>query len=298
MRFVEEVVVEAFLPTVRSMLASALRDRGLTQTEVADVLGISQSAVSKYAHGDIERHQAVLADERVQNLVDRIADGLATGEMSRVQALIELEVLIRELEDGDLLARLHADAMPGLAGREIGLDVHDSDSDLLARERVRSSVRRGLRVLESSPGFAALVPYVGSNLVECPPDATDIGDVVGVPGRIVDVEGSIEIPDTPAFGVSEHAAGVLLTARQAGSDACAVLNIRYDPALVEALEAAGETTVEFDAAADYDEAIPAALEGAPDATVLYQTGAHGVEPITYILAADAEAAAQTAIALA
>ena len=53
MRFIEEVVVEAFLPTIRSMLAERLRERGLTQTEVAETLGISQSAVSKYAQADV-----------------------------------------------------------------------------------------------------------------------------------------------------------------------------------------------------------------------------------------------------
>ncbi|MFB6139685.1 MAG: transcriptional regulator, partial [Halosimplex sp.] len=56
MKFVEELVVEEFLPTFRSMLAEALRDRGLTQSEVAELLGISQSAVSKYVHGEVERN--------------------------------------------------------------------------------------------------------------------------------------------------------------------------------------------------------------------------------------------------
>jgi predicted transcriptional regulator len=61
MRFIEEIVVEQFLPTFRSMLAEELRERGLTQSEVADILGISQSAVSKYAHGEVARNERVLA---------------------------------------------------------------------------------------------------------------------------------------------------------------------------------------------------------------------------------------------
>ncbi|MDX1746349.1 MAG: helix-turn-helix domain-containing protein, partial [Halobacteriales archaeon] len=117
MKFIEEVVVDEFLPTVRSMLAESLRERGLTQRAVADALGISQSAVSKYAHGEVERNEHVLADDRVRELVDRVAEGLASGEMTQVQALIEFEVLIRQLERGDLLASLHGETMPGLAGR-------------------------------------------------------------------------------------------------------------------------------------------------------------------------------------
>jgi len=181
MKFIEELVVEDFLPTVRSMLAEALRDRELTQREVADVLGISQSAVSKYAHGEVARNEQIAADDRVVDLVERIADGLATGDMSRVQALVEIEVLIRQLEDGDLLADLHEEVMPALVEADIDFSIHDPDSRIRTTEQVRSSVRRGLRTLTSMSGFATLIPNVGSNLVECLPDATTVDDVAGVP---------------------------------------------------------------------------------------------------------------------
>jgi predicted fused transcriptional regulator/phosphomethylpyrimidine kinase/predicted transcriptional regulator len=294
MKFVEEVVVEEFLPTFRSMLAESLRDRGLTQTEVADLLGISQSAVSKYVHGEVERNERLLSDERVQTLVDDLAEGLASGEMRQVQALVEAEVFVRRLERGDLLAQLHEEEMPGLA--EYGDDrfaIHDPDSTVRAAEQVLASLRRGVRILENTDDFPELVPAVGSNLVECLPDADGIEDVAAVPGRILDLEGTTAIPADPEFGVSEHVASVLLAARAGGSDARAALNVRYDPELVEALEAAGYTTVEFDAERDPTDAVADALAESPDADVLYQTGGFGVEPIVYVLAAEAPAAART-----
>src|SRR6056297_3926368 len=91
MKFVEEIVVEEFLPTVRSMLAAELRDRGLTQREVASVLGISQSAVSKYAHGEVTINDEIADDERVREHVDELAAGLADGSVTSVQALVDLE---------------------------------------------------------------------------------------------------------------------------------------------------------------------------------------------------------------
>ena len=299
MKFVEEVVVDQFLPTVRSMLAEQLRDRGLTQQEVAAALGISQSAVSKYAHGDVARHEDVLSDPRVEEVVERVADGLATGDMSRVQALVEIEVLIRRLEDGDLLARLHQQAMPELAEADVTFDVHDPDSALRTSEEVLSSVRRGLRTLTASGGFAGLIPHVGSNLVECLPDATDIADVAGVPGRIFDVKGRATIPADPEFGVSEHVATVLLSTRTAGVPVRAAINVRYDPELLEHLRTAGYETVEFDAesslersaAGDVDEdPIVSALadrDVGDRPVALYQTGGQGIEPIIYVLAVDA-----------
>jgi predicted fused transcriptional regulator/phosphomethylpyrimidine kinase/predicted transcriptional regulator len=301
MKFVEEVVVEEFLPTFRSMLAAELRDRGLTQHEVAETLGISQSAVSKYAHGEVSRRAAVLDDERVRELVERTAEGLATSDMSRVGALVEAEVLIRRLEEGGLLARLHEAAMPELAARDGYVGIHDPDSDLRTGEAVRSSVRGALRRLTNASGFAGLIPNVGSNLVECLPDATTVGDVAGVPGRIFDVKGQATVPGEPEFGVSEHVASVVLSARDAGSSARAAINVRYDPDLVADLDAAGYDPIEFDPEADGDpiaEAIAAAGPASlPPTFVVYQTGGYGIEPITYVLGPDADAVADAVCGL-
>jgi len=293
MRFVEELVVDEFLPTFRSLLAEALRERGLTQSEVANLLGISQSAVSKYAHGEVQRNGRLLADDRLRELVEELADGLASGEMTPVEALIEAEVCVRELERGGTLATLHAEAVPELTEFDDPFAIHDPDSRLRQATKVRSSVRRGVRTLRNTPGFAGLIPAVGSNLVECLPEATSIEDVAAVPGRILDVRGEVTIPGDPEFGVSQHVASVLLAAREHGSDARAALNVRYDEEVLAALQAAGHTTVEFDAEADLNDAIAAALSQTPDATVLYQTGGMGVEPVVYLLGPDAPAVAES-----
>jgi hypothetical protein len=293
-KFVEEIVVEEFLPTFRSMLAEDLSDRGLTQREIADALGVSQSAVSKYVTGSVDRREAFATDDRVRELVDRVGAGLADGTMTPVQALVETEVLIRKLEDGDLLARRHEAVMPELAETDGYLDVHDPESQLRSAERVRSSVRRGLRTLTNASGYASLVPNVGANLVECLPDAADVEDVAGVPGRIFDVKGRATVPGEPEFGVSEHVASVLLAARAGGSNARAALNVRCDDAVLEAVGAAGLETVEFAANEPIAEAVERAIAPAPDADVVYQTGGFGVEPAAYLLAEDAVAAVDLA----
>jgi hypothetical protein len=295
MKFVEEVVVEEFLPTVRSMLAEELRERGFTQREVAEALGISQSAVSKYAHGDVSRTERVLDDERVQSLVTEIADGLASGETSRVAALIELEVLIRELEDGDLLADLHEEAMPELADTEYDFAVHDPDSEARTREQTLASVRRGLRAIQNTSGFTTLIPNVGSNLVQCLPDAETADDVAAVPGRIFDVMGRATVPADPEFGVSEHVAGILLAARDAGHDVRAGLNLSYSTEIVDALTDAGYDAVEFDAEGG-SEAVTEALSerDLTETFAVYQSGGYGIEPIVYVVGPDAPAVVRVA----
>jgi predicted fused transcriptional regulator/phosphomethylpyrimidine kinase/predicted transcriptional regulator len=293
MRFVEEVVVDEFLPTFRSMLAEALRDRGLTQSEVADLLGISQSAVSKYVHGEVTVNERLHDDERVVDLVDRLAEGLTGGQMSPVQALVEAEVVIRQLEEGDVLAQLHQEAVPELADYGGAFDVHEPDSDVRLAEQALASVRQGLTVLENTGWFAASIPAVGANLVECLPDAEGIEDVVAVPGRIIDLKGRPEVPAEPEFGVSEYVASVLLAARESGSEARAACNVRYDESLLAALEDAGHVAVEFDADGDVDAAVAAAFGDRPDADVVYQTGGFGIEPVLYELGPDAPSVAET-----
>ncbi len=298
MRFIEEVVVEEFLPTVRSMLAEDLRDRGFTQHEVADALGISQSAVSKYAHGEVARNERVVADRRVSDLVERVGEGLAAGDMSPVAAVVEIEVLIRQLEEGDLLADLHEEAMPALSAADVEFSVHDPDSGLRERESVLASVRRGLRTLTNASGFAGLIPNVGANVAECLADASSVDDVAAVPGRLVDVKGQAMVPGEPEFGVSEHVATVLLAAREGGSTARGAVNLRYDPALLDQLEASFPT-IEFDPERSTREAVRDAVAAADlaafdgtEALVLYQTGAVGIEPIVYVLAPSAPEAAR------
>ena len=294
MHFIEEIVVDEFLPTFRSLLAEALRDRGLTQSEVADLLGISQSAVSKYVHGEVEQNAALLDHRGLTELVERVAEGWATGEMRSVQALVETEVFIRELEQGGLLATLHEDAVPELADYGGEFSVHDPDSQLRAAERTLSSVRRGLRVLENTSGFASLIPAVGSNLAQVLPDGEGIDDVAAVPGRILDVKGRATIPGDPEFGVSEHVATVLLAARAAGSPARAALNVRYDESVIAALESAGHTTATFDAETSIATAVADALADDTAVDVIYQTGGMGIEPVVYLLGPDAVTVAEWA----
>jgi predicted fused transcriptional regulator/phosphomethylpyrimidine kinase/predicted transcriptional regulator len=299
-KFIEEVVVEEFLPTLRSMLAEDLRERGLTQSEVASLLGISQSAVSKYANGTVARNDRIERDERVRDLVDRVGAGLASGDMTRVQALVECEVLVRRLEAGDLLTTLHEETMPELASVDYAR-IHDPDSVVRTTERVRSSVRAGVRTLTNTSGFAALIPNVGANLVESLSEATSVDDVAAVPGRIFDVKGRATVPGDPEFGVSEYVASVLLAAREY-TDARAAANVRYDPDLVDRLEGAGHTCVEFSPVdGDEVEGVRVALGRADgelsDVFVLYQTGGYGIEPITYVLGPDASTVAETIRAL-
>lgn len=286
MKFIEEVVVETFLPTYRSMLAEALLERDLSQSQVGEYLGISQSAVSKYAHGEIERYPEVAEDDRVIDLVERTANGLVDGSMSPVQALIEAEVLIHELERGDLLADLHRSEVPELADEPSAGAIHDPGGRLRERARILDALRTALRRLERLGDFAGMIPQVGSNLVYARPEAQTIEDVAGVPGRIVEIKGRATMPAEPEFGVSEHVASVVLAASRGGGDVRAGLNLAFDSDLMYRIEAAGYRTASVDPAEDITEPVETVMRREPDTQVIYHEDGPGIEANVYLFGAD------------
>src|ERR1041385_2748390 len=99
MRFPEEVVAARFVPTWRSLVARDLAARGLPQTEIAALLGITQSAVSKHLRGELGADPRLEAEPRMREAAARVAEGLASKRMGAFEALHEAEALVRAFED-------------------------------------------------------------------------------------------------------------------------------------------------------------------------------------------------------
>lgn len=293
-----EIVVERFLPTVRAMLATRLDERGLTQQEVADHLGVTQAAVSKYVSGGTAGEDRLREDPRTVAAVERIADGLASGEMDGYEALGELMELIREFEDRGPICELHEEEMPALRGLGCDLCVRGVDSEVRAERDALASVRKAARILATAPGAAAYVPNVGTNAGTALPGATDVTDVAAVPGRIYAVGGRVEVPANPEFGASRNVATTVLAASAVDSGVRGAVNLATRDDLLAAARDRGIEPLEFDA--DYDdrgERLRALFRERGVPRVVYHRGAFGVEPITYVLGETAVEAAELAVEL-
>jgi hypothetical protein len=289
-----EIVVERFLPTVRAMLAVELHERGLTQQEIADRLGVTQAAVSKYVSGEPTLEPRVAEDRRTRRTVERIADGFADGEMDDYEALSELLALVREFEDRGPICELHEEAMPELQGLGCDLCVRGEDGAVLAEQRVLESVRKAARIVANTPAVVAHIPNVGTNIGMALPEASDPLEVAAIPGRVHDLRGRVNVPSNPEFGASEHVARTVLTAMDADPTRRAAINLATSDDLLERVRAAGVDPLEFDAA--YEDRAAHLAErfaergGVP--RVLYHTGDFGIEPITYVLGETAVDAAE------
>ena len=295
LRLPSEIVVEDVLPTLRALLARELAAHGLTQQEIASHLGVTQAAVSTYVSGDPAVEPVIADHHRTGETVERVAAGLAGGEMDGYDALAEILALVRTFEDRGPICELHEDAMPALDGLGCDLCVRGANPELRTERAVLDDVREAARVLSTSPGVAAAVPNVGTNVGTALPDADDVADVAAIPGRIYERSGRVEVPANPEFGASEHVATTVLAAMGVAPDRRGAVNLATDDALLDVATARGLDVMEFDAG--YEDRGQRLTEqfaergAVPD--VLFHRGAFGIEPITYVLGETGADAART-----
>lgn len=294
-----EIVVEEVLPTLRVELATELQRYGLTQQEIADELGVTQAAVSKYITGDTATDPRIADHPRTRAVVERVAEGLATGELDEYEALADVLDLVRALEDRGPICEIHENRMPEIAGLGCDLCVRGADPAVRAERDALADVRAAARTLSTTPGMAGFVPNVGSNIGAALPDAETPTDVAAIPGRVYAVDGRVEVPANPEFGASRHVATVLLAAATVDPSLRGAVNLTTDDAFLAAARERGIETMAFDA--DYEDREHRLRERFADREsvprVLYHEGAFGIEPITYVLGADAEDAVQYAAEL-
>lgn len=292
-----EIVVDRFLPTVRSMLAAELSDRGFPQREIATRLGVSQAAVSQYLSGDRYVEERFATEPRLQATVERIADGFDAGTMDDYEALAELLELVRAFEDRGPICAIHEEEMPALSGMGCDLCVRGRDSAVQAEREVLSNVRRAVRQFANATGIPAHVPNVGTNVAMALPDAVDETDVAAVPGRLHAMRGGVNVPANPEFGGSHHVATTLLAATAAEPSVRGAVNLATSDDLLAAVPA-GMEAVAFDAEYENRRRRLDALFESGVPRIVYHEGAFGVEPITYVLGTSALDAVETATALA
>jgi predicted transcriptional regulator len=107
MRLPCERVVNEVLPAVRSLIAKDLQEKGYSQTEIADLLHITQPAVSQYLNKSRGKHIRQIesddaAVEQLNELVAAVTDRRPEDELSQM-----LHDLCVTVIDTDCEKRLH-----------------------------------------------------------------------------------------------------------------------------------------------------------------------------------------------
>jgi len=147
-----------------------------------------------------------------------------------------------------------------------------------------------------------LVPEVGTNVVGAGRYAEGVGETAAVEGRITRTIDGIAAGRGVRFGASSHVARLLLAAREHDPRLRFAANWRHGDGVVAALDALagdGWTVTQVDrreGLAVVDHAFADNNGDTPDAIV--DRGAHGYEPLTRLLARDADGLAERTFALA
>ena len=78
MRFPCELVVWKILPAVKSRLARKLKDKGMKQKDIAEMLDITEAAVSQYLSG--KRAKDFKIPESSEPMLDVVSEAIGQGK--------------------------------------------------------------------------------------------------------------------------------------------------------------------------------------------------------------------------
>ena len=106
-----EIVQRDFLRVVRTFVARSLREEGLSQTDIASKMDLTQAVVSKYLNQPISKSK--LTGE-ISHLSERLAEMLKTGESSQDQVVREICATCMRSRIGSVLCEMHQKKVPSL----------------------------------------------------------------------------------------------------------------------------------------------------------------------------------------
>lgn len=285
-----ELVIRDFLPAVRAGTAKALRERGLSQSEIANGLDITQAAVSKYLSQPSptgQEHKSVAT--LVKTLTDLIISG-SGGSDKTTKAVCSSCMYLRL---GSSICKSHRDAVPRLklADCQICSELLSGhEASLSGRAKILRDLELALKDIEACDNFSLVMPQVRANLVACDSDGTSDADVAGVPGRITLVNGRAVAHEGPQFGASRHTAALLLWAKNEWPETKACLCISGRDEIVQAAANQGfvvykmnkPTSDANEIAESASQVVDRVKRKRPSLTAIHVPGGVGVEPILYL----------------
>lgn len=122
-----EVAVKSVIPALRRMVAERLiREHNFTQWRAAMVLGVSQSAISRYDTGnrgvaiDLESHRDVV------ELVDRLAKEIASGSLTPMRVAKRLDEICDYVLRHGYMCAFHEKIDPTVSKQNCGVCLDDA----------------------------------------------------------------------------------------------------------------------------------------------------------------------------
>jgi len=310
-----EVVTEHLFPLIRRELAQELvNERGVSQLRAARILGVTQPAVSNYLHSKPKiRNELEESIKDVERLVKDLSEDLLRGRLTQVEALRKICGLCIQMRNRGTVCSIHSEEIPSLQPDRCSLCLMDlsaiRERSLEEYEAVEN-VRLALQLIEGTRELALLIPEIGMNIAYAKPGATNVEEVVAVPGRIRPIGGRPRAAGSPEFGASSHVARAVLTMMRFEPSLRSAISLKFDWKAVEICRDMGLIVSFFDRSKEPMEVktvdgrtIPWGVEqavkrskGTP--SVIYDLGDIGKEPMIFLYGLTALEVAQLAATVA
>lgn len=306
MRLPCEIVVNELLPFLRKSMAERLHSLGFTQTQVAQLLNVSQPAVSYYLKQDMtqSRYSSEYNKEKIVELTDTLLAGEPTPTL--IRGICQFCMSLRTYGTTCRFHREQIDLEEECTACivNVPLPTHSEKNEVL------QDLRIAIGLFEQTPEAVYLMPEVAIQIVRSISDVTSTDEVAAVPGRIVKVRGQLKSIARPEFGVSSHMAKILmnLIKKNPTLGIRAAICMRYDQTVQQAIDVLGITykylKIDYSSkerSRDYNEVADTiktqiARENVPE--IIIDPGGEGREPIAYLFGKTAVEAAHQAIEIA
>lgn len=107
-----EIASKSVIPAIRGIVARSLIERNMKQSDIAESLGITQPAVSKYFSE--KRGKAIDFGRRgdVKKMAEVVADGIASRELTTVQVTNLIKNICDYVMRSGYMCELHYEIEP------------------------------------------------------------------------------------------------------------------------------------------------------------------------------------------
>ncbi len=104
------------------------------------------------------------------------------------------------------------------------------------KQNIVKQIREVYNFISKDKDFSKLIPEVRMNISGSLSDAKNKNKIAGIEGRITIINGFPKASGEIKFGVSDHTARLILTAKEFDNSINFVINLKYIPELIESIK--------------------------------------------------------------
>ncbi|MFX1310521.1 MAG: thiamine-phosphate synthase family protein [Promethearchaeota archaeon] len=104
------------------------------------------------------------------------------------------------------------------------------------KQSIINQIREVYSVISKDKDYSKLIPEVRMNISGSLSNAKDKSEIAGIEGRITIINGFPKASGEIKFGVSDHTARLILTAKEFDNSINFVINLKYIPELIESIK--------------------------------------------------------------